>query len=81
MYCVDDKYSREYEKAMAYFDIVSRLELVNARLEVMQDMNQILMDAAQYHHASLLEWAVIALIIVEILVEIFRTYRDSIGDF
>ena len=74
---VDDKFNGEYEKAMDYFDILSRLELVNTRLEVMQDMNQILIDAAQNHHASLLEWAIIVLIIVEILVEVFRTIRDS----
>ena len=62
---------------MDYFDILSRLELVNTRLEVMQDMNQILIDAAQNRHASLLEWAIIVLIIVEIFVEVFRTFRDS----
>ena len=76
MLAEDDKFHGEYEKAMKYFDIMSRLELVNTRLEVMNDMNQILMDAAQNHHARVLEWAVIALIVVEILVEVFRTYRD-----
>lgn len=76
MLAEDDKFHGEYEKAMKYFDIMSRLELVNTRLEVMNDMNQILMDAAQNHHARVLEWAVIASIVVEILVEVFRTYRD-----
>ncbi len=62
---------------MDYFDITSRTELMNARLEVLQDMNQILVEAAQDRHAIALEWAIIALIIVEILVEIFRLYLDS----
>mmetsp|Transcript_10271 Transcript_10271/g.11374 ORF Transcript_10271/g.11374 Transcript_10271/m.11374 type:complete len:434 (-) Transcript_10271:176-1477(-) len=72
----DDKFHAEYKKAMEYFDIVSRLELVNARLQVMQDMNEILIEAVQSHHSSMLEWTVILLIVFEILVEIYRTYRD-----
>ena len=72
----DDKFHNEYKKAMEYFDINSRLDLVNTRLAVLHDMNQILIEATQSHHASMLEWTVIILIVFEILVEIYRTYRD-----
>jgi len=78
----DDKFYGEYKKAMEYFDIDSRLELVNTRLEVMHDMNQILIEATQSHHASMLEWTVIILIVFEILVEVYRSYRDfQMGDY
>ena len=73
----DDKFCNEYEKAMEYFDITSRLELVNTRLEVLSDLNEILIDAAQSSHGTFLEWTVIILIVFEILIEIFRAYRDE----
>eukprot|EP00551_Chaetoceros_affinis_P012657 CAMPEP_0203663648 /NCGR_PEP_ID=MMETSP0090-20130426/1214_1 /ASSEMBLY_ACC=CAM_ASM_001088 /TAXON_ID=426623 /ORGANISM="Chaetoceros affinis, Strain CCMP159" /LENGTH=693 /DNA_ID=CAMNT_0050526639 /DNA_START=499 /DNA_END=2580 /DNA_ORIENTATION=- len=73
----DDKFSNEYEKAMEYFDITSRLELVNTRLQVLSDLNEILIDAAQSSHGTFLEWTVIILIVFEILIEIFRAYRDE----
>ena len=61
---------------MEYFDIDSQLQLVNTRLGVMHDMNQILIEAAQNHHASMLEWTVILLIVFEIVVELYRAYCD-----
>ena len=72
----DDKFHSEYTKAMEYFDIDSQLQLVNTRLGVMHDMNQILIEAAQNHHASMLEWTVILLIVFEIVVELYRAYCD-----
>ncbi len=62
---------------MEYFDITPRLELVNTRLQVLSDLNEILIEAAQSSHAAFLEWTVIILIVFEIAVEIFRTYRDE----
>jgi uncharacterized Rmd1/YagE family protein len=61
---------------MEYFDITSRLELVNDRLGVLDDMNTMLIEEAQNSHASRLEWAVILLIVVEIIVELIRAYHD-----
>jgi len=34
------------------------------------------MDAAHNHHASLLEWIIIVLIVAEILIESFRAWRE-----
>ena len=76
----DDKFNGEYKKAMEYFDIPSRLELVNTRLEVMHDMNQILIEAAQNCHASMLEWTVILLIVFEVVLELYRAYYDFKDD-
>jgi len=61
---------------MVYFDLFTRLNLVNTRLSVMSDLNLILMEAVQNHHAVALEWIVIFLIVGEIVVELFRSWRD-----
>lgn len=60
----DDRFQPEYDKSLLYLDVFKRIKLLNKRLEVLKDLNKILMDAAQNHHAATLEWIVILLIIV-----------------
>lgn len=59
----DDRFQPEYDKSIKYLDVTARINLLNRRLDVLKDLNTILMDAAQNHHAATLEWIVIILII------------------
>lgn len=124
----DDRFQPEYERSTKYLDVAARINLLNTRLNVLKDMQQILMDAAHNAHgenilfksgffnqfiaifrffdvisserhdknavnifhysltvfcvtvllftASVLEWIIIWLIVVEILIEVMRGWRD-----
>jgi len=37
------------------------------------------MEAAHNHHASVLEWIIIILIVAEVAIEGFRCWRESMG--
>ena len=72
----DDRFQAEYDKSIKYLDVDARINLLNRRLEVLKDLNSILMDAAHNQHASILEWIVIILIVAEVVIEIFRGWRE-----
>ena len=72
----DDRFQPEYERTLKYFDVDSRINILNSRLDVLKNLNQILMDAAHNAHASVLEWIIIILIIAEIAIDLFRAWRD-----
>ncbi|KIO09753.1 hypothetical protein M404DRAFT_7957 [Pisolithus tinctorius Marx 270] len=55
-----------YEAARSYLEMPQRLELLNTRLEVLQDMLQLLKESSSSRHAERLEQIVIALIGIEI---------------
>ena len=55
-----------YDAARAYLELPQRLDLLNARVEVLQDMLQLLKETVTSRHAERLEQIVIALIAVEI---------------
>lgn len=73
---VDDRFQPEYERTTKYLDVDSRINILNNRLEVLKNLNQILMDAAHNAHASILEWIIIVLIVAEIAIDLFRAWRD-----
>ena len=72
----DDRFHTEYDKSVNYLDVDARINLLNRRLEVLKDLNSILMDAAHNHHATILEWIIIILIIAEVAIESFRAWRE-----
>lgn len=73
----DDKFEPEYKESMKYLDVGNRIAIIDKRLAVLKDLHSILMDAAHNVHASVLEWIIIVLIVVEILIEVFRAWRDE----
>eukprot|EP00584_Thalassiosira_punctigera_P025739 CAMPEP_0172557830 /NCGR_PEP_ID=MMETSP1067-20121228/75579_1 /TAXON_ID=265564 ORGANISM="Thalassiosira punctigera, Strain Tpunct2005C2" /NCGR_SAMPLE_ID=MMETSP1067 /ASSEMBLY_ACC=CAM_ASM_000444 /LENGTH=402 /DNA_ID=CAMNT_0013347023 /DNA_START=80 /DNA_END=1288 /DNA_ORIENTATION=+ len=72
----DDRFQPEYDTSIKYLDVNARINLLNRRLEVLKDLNRILMDAAHNHHATILEWIIIILIVVEVVIESFRGWRE-----
>lgn len=65
-----------YEAARSYLEIPQRLELLNTRLEVLQDMLQLLKESSSSRHAERLEQIVIALIGIEIVLGIITILVD-----
>ena len=61
---------------MKYLDVYNRIAIIDKRLAVLKDLHSILMDAAHNVHASVLEWIIIILIVVEIVIEVFRAWRE-----
>ncbi|KIM59110.1 hypothetical protein SCLCIDRAFT_1188115 [Scleroderma citrinum Foug A] len=55
-----------YDAARSYLEIPQRIELLNTRLEVLQDMLQLLKESSSSRYAERLEQIVIALIGIEI---------------
>lgn len=65
-----------YEAARSYLEMPQRLELLNTRLEVLQDMLQLLKESSSSRHAERLEQIVIALIGIEIVLGIITILVD-----
>ncbi|KAG6861290.1 hypothetical protein C0995_001844 [Termitomyces sp. Mi166 len=55
-----------YDAARSYLEIPQRIDLLNTRVEVLQDMLQLLKESVSSRHAERLERVVIALIAIEI---------------
>ncbi|KIK70182.1 hypothetical protein GYMLUDRAFT_151713 [Collybiopsis luxurians FD-317 M1] len=55
-----------YDAARSYLEIPQRINLLNTRVEVLQDMLQLLKESVSSKHAERLEQIVIALIAIEI---------------
>lgn len=63
-----------YDAIFEYLEISDRVEILNARFEILEAMLDMLRDHQQNEHSSFLEWIVIILIVIEViigLVEIF----------
>lgn len=55
-----------YEAARSYLETPQRINLLNTRVEVLQDMLQLLKESVSSRHAERLEQIVIVLIAIEI---------------
>lgn len=65
-----------YDAARSYLEIPQRIDLLNTRVEVIQDMLQLLKDSVSSKHAERLEQIVIALIAIEIVLGIITILVD-----
>ncbi|GBE87409.1 Sporulation protein [Sparassis crispa] len=65
-----------YDAARGYLEIPQRINLLNTRVEVLQDMLQLLKETVSSRHAERLEQIVIALIVVEIVLGIITILVD-----
>jgi uncharacterized Rmd1/YagE family protein len=63
-----------YVMTKKYLDIPSRVMALNQKLDVLQDLLDILNSQVQHRHSSLLESIIIILILVEILITIFQLH-------
>ncbi|KAG9311687.1 DUF155-domain-containing protein [Chiua virens] len=65
-----------YEAARSYLEVPQRIDLLNTRVEVLQDMLQLLKESVSSRHAERLEQIVIALIGIEIVLGIITILVD-----
>jgi len=65
-----------YDAARSYLEIPQRINLLNTRVEVLQDMLQLLKESVSSKHAERLEQIVIALIGIEIVLGIITILVD-----
>jgi len=68
-----------YDAARSYLEIPQRINLLNTRVEVLQDMLQLLKDSVSSKHAERLEQIVIALIGIEIVLGIVTILVDLLA--
>ncbi|KAG1667234.1 hypothetical protein FOA52_009799 [Chlamydomonas sp. UWO 241] len=67
-----DVFQTVYNRVNEYLDLHSRVELLNSRLSVLQEMLDMLRGHLENSHSVRLEWIVIWLIAIECLVGIFE---------
>jgi uncharacterized Rmd1/YagE family protein len=65
-----------YDAARSYLEIPQRINLLNTRVEVLQDMLQLLKETVSSRHSERLEQIVIALIAIEIVLGIVTILVD-----
>ncbi|KAJ7336291.1 hypothetical protein DFH08DRAFT_878357 [Mycena albidolilacea] len=65
-----------YDAARSYLEIPQRINLLNTRVEVLQDLLQLLKESVSSKHAERLEQIVIALIAIEIVLGIVTILVD-----
>lgn len=60
-----------YRKTCIYLDINGRVEVLNKRLDIVHELFEMLSNELNHRHSSKLEWAIIWLIMIEVLIAIF----------
>ncbi|THH19660.1 hypothetical protein EW146_g1567 [Bondarzewia mesenterica] len=65
-----------YDAARSYLELPQRINLLNTRVEVLQDMLQLLKESVSSRHSERLEQIVIALIAIEIVLGIVTIVVD-----
>ncbi|KAK9796644.1 hypothetical protein WJX73_007435 [Symbiochloris irregularis] len=61
-----------YKKVCEYMELDNRVEVLNNRFQVLQEMLDMLRDHKNTAHSARLEWIVIWLIVVEVIVGLFE---------
>ena len=64
------QYENQYEKIVKYLDIKSRVEVLNKKVEIIQELLHVLGDEQKHRYSSFLEWIIIILIAFEIVINL-----------
>lgn len=64
------EFENQYEKMIKYLDIKSRVEVLNKKLEIIQELLHVLGDEQKHKYSSFLEWIIIVLIAFEIIINL-----------
>ena len=66
-----------YARVAKYLEITRRAEVLNKRLDIIKELFDML--ASEYHnsHASMLEWIVIILILIEVFFQVLSLITDN----
>jgi len=61
-----------YLQFARYFEVKPRVELLNKKFEILQEIMEMLADEQNHQHSSMLEWIIIVLILIEIILVFFH---------
>lgn len=61
-----------YKMMANYLDVKSRVEVLNQRLSILNELYQMLGNELNHQHSSRLEWTIILLIVIEVVVSLAR---------
>ncbi|KAL4430906.1 hypothetical protein ABPG75_006162 [Micractinium tetrahymenae] len=67
-----DSFQNLYKRVCEYMEYDTRVEVLNSRFQVLQEMLDMLRDHSNNAHTSRLEWIVIWLIVIEVVVGLFE---------
>jgi uncharacterized Rmd1/YagE family protein len=67
-----DSMQNLYKRVCEYMEYDTRVEVLNNRFQVLQEMLDMLRDHSNNAHASRLEWVIIWLIVIEVVVGLFE---------
>jgi uncharacterized Rmd1/YagE family protein len=73
----DDRFEQTYVKTCEYFELSKRMNLVNNRLKMLEDLHKVLIEEVQTKHNTLLEWVVIWLIALEVVFELYHVFNKT----
>eukprot|EP00930_Biecheleria_cincta_P091554 TRINITY_DN81146_c0_g1_i1.p1 TRINITY_DN81146_c0_g1~~TRINITY_DN81146_c0_g1_i1.p1 ORF type:complete len:466 (-),score=72.16 TRINITY_DN81146_c0_g1_i1:56-1453(-) len=68
----NDEFASQYKTARKYLEMGKRIDILNQRLTVLNELYSFLREQLQVKHANRLEVIVIVLIVVEILLDLFH---------
>jgi uncharacterized Rmd1/YagE family protein len=68
----DHLYETQYEDTLVYFDLSKRLQLINIRLGMLQDLHTVLNDEVRNQHNLFMEWIIIWLIVAFLVIEFYE---------
>lgn len=68
----DDRFEATYDMTIKYFKIGKRLDLVNNRLDMIGELHNKIQEENHTHHAVILEWIIILLIVIEVLLDMLH---------
>lgn len=64
-----------YSLSANYLDIVTRVEVLNHRLDVIHNLFEMLGNELNHSHSNRLEWIIILLIVFEVILSLIELYR------
>ena len=65
-----------YQSMRKYLELQPRIEILNRKMNVMQEILAILADEQNHKHSSILEWIIIILIAIEIILFILNDFTS-----
>ncbi|CAE7815253.1 sif2, partial [Symbiodinium sp. CCMP2456] len=67
-----DRFDAQYDSCRKYLEVGKRVDILDQRLAVLNDLYSFLQTQLEVEHSNKLEWIVIVLIVIEILLDLFH---------
>lgn len=63
-----------YRQIATHLELSTRLEVMNKRLDIIHDLLEVMGSELNHQHSSQLEWAIILLIVIEVILSLLRDF-------